>query len=53
MRLGETYAQLPPCIDDRGHRFTIPAQSSRAVCERCGHIRERPEPSLRDRVRSL
>ena len=38
----QAYVQLPLCIDQQGHRFTIPPTSSKAVCGRCGLIREQP-----------
>jgi hypothetical protein len=37
------YAQLSPCVDHHGHHFTIPAMSAKAVCSRCGLIREQPK----------
>jgi hypothetical protein len=36
------YAQLPACVDSKGHHFTIPPMHSKAVCSRCGLIREQP-----------
>ncbi|AVO21680.1 hypothetical protein I5I01_gp75 [Mycobacterium phage MooMoo] len=37
------YVQLPSCIDQYGHRFTIPPAQNKAVCTRCGMIREQAD----------
>jgi hypothetical protein len=37
------YLELPLCIDQNGHHFTIPPVQSKAVCSRCGLIREQPK----------
>lgn len=37
----QLYAQLPPCVDEHGHNFTIPPGQLTAVCRRCGLVSNR------------
>lgn len=44
MSLGtQVYVTLPPCVDQQGHRFTIPPATQTAVCQRCGLVRKAGE----------